>query len=142
MWQGTLVMHECQANPAPDAQNSRSLVWRMLKNANSLWESCNLCRNRATVGSLLQRLQEVPQLDGRKLPEALLNVPLVPLQEHPARHAVAVAVHEVHPAPHRGELAVGLDLDVDIPMIVAAIELPHVLGALLAGKRDAPLHGL
>src|SRR6267378_2136924 len=40
------------------------------------------------------------------------------------------------PSPH---LHVGLHLDVDIPALVAALQLAHVLGALLAGEGGA--HG-
>ncbi len=36
-----------------------------------------MCIKLVTVGSALQRLEEVPQLDSRKLPETLLNLALV-----------------------------------------------------------------
>src|SRR2546425_212895 len=143
MREGIRVMHRCQANSAPDAKKSRGQVGISARSLDLTWKTCNLCRNHATVRcSALQRLEEVPQFHGRKLPETLLDIPLVPLQEHPARHAVPIAIHEVHPPAHRAELAVGLDLEEHVPMIVAAIELPHVFGPLLTGKCHAPPHAL
>src|SRR2546422_9634513 len=82
---------------------------------------------------------EVPQLHSRKFPEALLDLALGPLEKDPARGAVPLTPHEVHPASHRASphLRVGLHLDVNIPPHVPTLEFAHMLGALLPGKGRA-----
>src|SRR5438105_15422057 len=106
----------------------------------------HLCRkNRAkdahfsTRWSASQRRDEVPQLHSRKFPEAILDLALGPLQKNPARGAAALAAHEVDATPHRAapNLRIGLHLDVDVPALIAALQLAHVLGALLAGEGGA-----
>src|SRR6266498_6104204 len=47
--------------------------------------------------SAVQRLHEVPQLDGRKFPEPLLDLALRQFQEDPTGRAASLPAHEVHP---------------------------------------------
>src|SRR2546428_11972442 len=82
----------------------------------------------------LERLQEVPQFDGRKFPEPLLDLPLGQLEEDPGGHAVLLPPHEVQAPAHCPHLAVQLRLDEHVPALISALQLPHVLGALLARK--------
>src|SRR6266571_5193738 len=91
--------------------------------------------------SALERRHEVPQLDGRKFPEALLDLPLRQLEENPPGRAPALPAHEVQPPAHRagGDLGVRLHLDEHVPALVAALQFTHVLGAILAGEGGA--HG-
>lgn len=84
-----------------------------------------------------QRLQEVPQLYRRKFPEALLDVALSALEEDPASGAVVVGSYEVNAAADRAEVSVRLGLEVDVPASIPALQLAHVTGAFLAGKRSA-----
>src|SRR5213082_3202705 len=102
-------------------------------------KSCKLCTLFHTPSSAVQRRDEVPQLDGRKFPEAILDLALGPLQEDPARGAAALTAYEVHTPSHRAspDLRVWLHLDVDVPALIAALQLAHVLGALLAGEGGA-----
>src|SRR5438552_444345 len=102
-------------------------------------KSCKLCTLFHTPSSAVQRRDEVPQLDRRKFPEAILDLALGPLQEDPARGAAALTAYEVHTPSHRAspDLRVWLHLDVDVPALIAALQLAHVLGALLAGEGGA-----
>src|SRR5437868_12205572 len=102
---------------------------------------CKNCTLLNTAVSAIHGLDEVPQLDGRKFPEALLDLALRPLQEDPARGAVPLAAREVQPPPHRPgpHVRVGLYLHEDVPSLVATLQLTHVLGAVVPGKRSA--HG-
>src|SRR5438445_9341026 len=106
----------------------------------------HLCRksrakyaHSSTRWSASQRRHEVPQLHSRKFPEAILDLALGPLQEDPARGAAALTAYEVHTPSHRAspDLRVWLHLDVDVPALIAALQLAHVLGALLAGEGGA-----
>src|SRR6266581_3672398 len=76
------------------------------------------------------------QLDRRKLSESLLDILLVPLEEDPARHLVQLTVHEVDPPAHRAERRVGLPFEIDVPALLAALQLPHMLAVL--GTRHGP----
>src|SRR5437773_1263949 len=82
------------------------------------------------------RRREVPQLDRRKLPESLLDVTLLHLQEYPGRLQVPVLDHEVEPPAHGAQLAVRLRLEKHVPLLVAALQPAHVPGPFLAGKGD------
>src|ERR1051326_5896290 len=92
-----------------------------------------------TAASATQCLHEVPQLHGRKFPEPVLDLALGPLQEDPARGAVPLAAREVQPPPHRPgpNLRIGLHLHEDVPPLVAALQLTHVLGAVMAWEGSA-----
>ena len=70
------------------------------------------------------------QFDSRKLPEPLLNILLLPLEEDPSRHPVQLATHEVNPPAYRTERGVGLALEIDVPALLPALQLPHVLAVL------------
>src|SRR5690242_18969167 len=103
--------------------------------------SCQLlaktCKTRSvfhTEWLFRQRLHEVPELDRRKFTEAILDIALGGLQNDPARHPAAVAAHEVQAPPHGTDLGVGLQLEVHVPTLVPALELSHVLGAVMAGE--------
>src|SRR5881396_459897 len=78
----------------------------------------------------------MPQLHSRKLPESLLDVPLLQLQEYPARLQMPVLGHEVQPPAHRAQLAVRLRIEKHVPLLVATLQLAHVASPLLPGKGD------
>src|ERR687892_2091273 len=94
------------------------------------------CDKRATTAQslrhslLIQRRYEEPQLDGRKFTEALVDVPLLPLQKNPGRHLVPIGSHEMQATANGAEFGVGLGFEVDVPALIAPFELAHVLGAL------------
>src|SRR6266536_2849009 len=79
-------------------------------------------------------VSNVQQLHGRKLPETVVNVLLLPLEEDPPRRAMLLAVHEVDPAPHRPKLPVRLAFEIHVPALVTALQLPHVLRPLVPGE--------
>src|SRR2546422_5978321 len=100
----------------------------------------------STVVHVLQRCphstsadgcQEVPQLHRRKLPETLLDLPLRGLEKDPRGHAAPLPAHEVQPPAHGDDLAIGLGLEEHLPALVAALQLAHVLGALLTREWGA-----
>src|SRR5579862_1625358 len=76
----------------------------------------------------------MPQLDGGEVAKTVVHVLLGRFQEDPRRHPVTLAAYEVYPAPHGRELAVRTRLDEDVPPVVAAPELAHVLGVFAAWK--------
>src|SRR3972149_3198174 len=93
------------------------------------------------AASSVQRFNEAPQLHSRKFPETLLDLAFRPFEEDPARGAMPVAALEMDSTANgaRAHIGIRLHLDVDLPAFVAALELAHVLGALLAGEGGA--HG-
>src|SRR3989441_1385845 len=115
-------------------RKTRRRTARRVKSVGLLQQLCTL-RSVFHTQLRLERLQEVPQLDGRKFPEPLLDLALGQFEEDPGGHAVLLPAHEVQAAAHRAHLAVQLRLDEHVPALVAALQLPHVLGALLARKR-------
>src|SRR4029077_14998479 len=84
----------------------------------------------------LQCLHEVKQLDRRKLPKPLLHILLLPLEEDPAGDLVKLAAHEMDAAPHGADGGVRLPLEVDVPALLAAFQLAHVLAVF--GRRHGP----
>src|SRR5207249_11631239 len=92
------------------------------------------------IDSTVQRRHEVPKLHGRKFPEALLDLTLRPLEEDPTSGAAMLPVHEMHAPAHRADLGVGLHLDEHVPSFITALQLTHVLGAVLA--RVGGAHGV
>src|SRR6266702_75063 len=91
--------------------------------------------------SAVQCSHEVPQLHGRKFPEAVLDFSLRQLEKDPAGGAAALPTHEVQTAAHRSatHLGVRLHLDENLPPLVTALQLAHVLGAILSRERGAHL---
>src|SRR5881396_3203241 len=87
--------------------------------------------------SAVQCRHEVPELHSRKFPEPLLNLALRQLEENPARGAAVLPVHEVHTPPHGAHLGVGLHLDKYVPPFIAALQLAHVLGAVVSREGGA-----
>src|ERR1051325_7784545 len=100
--------------------------------------TCTVCEARALS---LERLQEMPELDGRKFTEALLNIPLRPLQEDPGGAPVALAAQEVEATAHRSgaDFCVGLHFHVHLPALLPALQLAQVLDAFLPWEGGA--HG-
>src|SRR2546422_8000537 len=92
------------------------------------------------TASAVQGSHEVPKLDGRKFPEALLDLAFRPLLENPARGTAALPVHEVHAPAHGTHLGVGLHLDEHVPAFITALQLAHVLGAVVS--REGGAHGV
>src|SRR6266496_2007554 len=92
------------------------------------------------IDSTVQRRHEVPKLHSRKFPEALLDLTLGPLEEDPAGGATTLPGDEMHAPAHRANLGVGLHLDEHVPPFVTALQLTHVLGAVLAWEGGA--HGV
>src|SRR5690242_227429 len=86
---------------------------------------------------VVQGLHEVPQLDCRKFTEALLDVPLRQLEKDPRRCAAALPGNEMDPTAHRAQLGVGLGLDEDVPPVVSALQLAHVLGTIRSRESGA-----
>src|SRR5690349_12363803 len=87
--------------------------------------------------SPVDRLNEVPQLDGRKFTEALLDLALGTFEENPARRAPSLPVHEVHAPAHSADLGVRLHLDEHLPALLAALQLAHMLRAFRTRKWGA-----
>lgn len=73
------------------------------------------------------------QFHRRKLPEALLNILLLPLEKDPAGDFMQLAADEVNATADGAEPGVRLTLEIDVPALVAAFQLPHVL-AILGGR--------
>src|SRR6266550_875968 len=92
------------------------------------------------IDSTVQRRHEVPKLHSRKFPEALLDLTLRPLEEDPAGAAAMLPVHEMHAPAHRANRGVGLHLDEHVPSFITALQLTHVLRAVLA--REGGAHGV
>src|SRR5436190_21368551 len=86
---------------------------------------------------VVQGLHEVPQLDCRKFTEALLDVPLRRLEKDPPRRAAALRGNEMDATAPRAQLGVGLGLDEDVPPVVAAPQLAHVLGTIRSRESGA-----
>src|SRR3989475_4252404 len=108
---------------------------KSLEGVFALWNCAN-CPTECAAGPL-QRFHEVYQFDRRKLPEPLLNILLLPFEEDPSRHLVELAIHEVNAPAHRAQRRVGLALQIDVPALLAALQLSHVLAVL--GTRHGPL---
>src|SRR6267378_7730461 len=106
-----------------------------------MWKYANCSPKCASFA--LQRLHEVQQLYRGKLCEPLLHILLLPLEEDPPRHLVQLppTAHKVNAAAHRAEGRVGLAFEIDIPVLLAALQLPHVL-AVLGGRHGPLLYGL
>src|SRR4029077_20022815 len=100
-------------------------------------QKCALLARFSTRQLTVDRLYEVPQLDGRKFTEAFLDLALGTLEENPARRAPSLPVHEVHAPAHRADLGVRLHLDEHLPALVAALQLAHVLRAFRSRKWGA-----
>src|SRR5438876_2783562 len=83
----------------------------------------------------------MPELHGRKFTEALLYIPLRPLQEDPGGAPVALVAQEVEAAAHRSgaDFGIGLHFHEHLPALVPALQLAHVLDAFLPWKGGA--HG-
>lgn len=101
-----------------------------------MWKSGDWTLERAATA--LKRLHEVEQFYGGKLPKALVDVLLLPLEEDPPGHFVKPAIHEMDPAPHRTERRVRLTFEVHVPALLATLQLPHVLPIL--GGCHEPKH--
>src|SRR2546428_14116079 len=86
------------------------------------------CANPALGG-----FPKVQQPNREKSPQALVNSLPLPLQKDPACHLVQLTADEVNAPPHRAERRIGLALEVDVPALLAALQLPHVLAILGAG---------
>src|SRR5467141_1252985 len=84
----------------------------------------------------LKGLHEVQQLHRRKLPEPLLNILVLPFKEDPASDLMKLAAHEVDSPPDRAQRRIRLAFEVDVPALLAALQLPHVLAVV--GASHAP----
>src|SRR5207249_1524586 len=104
------------------------------------YENVQDVQGSLNIDSTVQRRHEVPKLHSRKFPEALLNLTLRPLEEDPAGGAAMLPVHDMHAPPHRAYLAVRLHLGEPVPSSLTALQLTHVLGAVLA--REGGAHGV
>src|SRR5439155_23556923 len=99
-------------------------------------EMCNMISQSAAY--VLQRLHEMQQLDRRKLRKPLVYILLLPFEEDPSGRLVQLSAHKVNSAAHRPQRRVGLALEVDVPPLLAAFQLSHVLAVL--GACHGPLH--
>src|SRR5690242_4508155 len=90
-----------------------------------------------------ESLEEVPKLDSRKFTEPLLNLALRPLQEDPARRAMALTGREVQPPAYgtRAHIGIGLEFHEHVPALVAPLQLAHVLRAILTREGSAHAEG-
>lgn len=83
----------------------------------------------------LQRLQEMPKLNGRKFTEAVLDLALPGLEEDPARGPLITRSDEVDPATHGRTVLRGFGLEIDIPAALAPAQLAHMPGVVPARER-------
>src|SRR2546428_104343 len=122
------------SNPIPSANSSP------LSSFSGRGKCCHVHSGSVNIDSTVQRRHEVPKLHSRKFPEALLDLTLRPLEEDPAGGAAMLPVHEMHAPPHRANLGVRLHLGEHVPSFITALQLTHVLGAVLA--REGGAHGV
>src|SRR2546430_2213179 len=78
------------------------------------------------------------QFHRRKLTEPILNILLLPLKKDPAGDFMQLAADEVNAPAHGTEPGVRLTFEIDVPALVAAFQLPHVL-AILGGRHGTTL---
>jgi hypothetical protein len=79
----------------------------------------------------------MPELDGRELPESVMDVALAGFEEDPGCRSMAIVAHEVDAATHSPEFDLRLRLHEDIPSLGASLQLTHLLGLLVPWKRGA-----
>src|SRR5260370_32003092 len=111
MREGTGVAAWCQPFRVTDATDVLPVASRARYCCISAGRNVRTLQSSPRTALAVQRRHEMPQLDGRKFPEALLNLALRGLEENPARGAAAPPPHSIPAPARRTHRAVVLHLD-------------------------------